>query len=625
MLKRIRILVILTIFLIIFTSILIIPKNSNLNYIHKDESNNSLYSANQEGAENIILTYVNRRVDVNLYGVVKVRDILTVKNLNNNPISSILVGIPLDHSSKLIHIESKGANENTLLEENTLSIGRLNMVMEEYEMFIIYLDSPLLPHQSRTVIFKYSLRDLATEQFVGDIHYVNYMGVIYPILPYNIEGEIVAYYFFPEFASGDEDITEDWGNYNPSLNAREYKLERLDELVGVDYVEPFLANIEEYVDLNLWFKHESSNKLEIQANQREIFVSPWGVVRVRENLQIKNLGLQSSIYIILYIPASAHGLGVSDKLGKILGVTSNEIPGTNQRRVTIDLSANRVSMLPNTSFNFDLEYYLPIENHLSSNWFQESVEIDLITTSYDYLGKELTITVIIDGCYKIDYITESPEAIKNSQGMVSIKYTSDYIAPGVNKVIQFTFTIDLFNLLLRPVVFIIVFLSIVSIYVVLVKTRKKEKDLTAIKKEYIPVSEIREFCSLFEEKNALLLEIREIEEAAKRKKVSKKTYKNILTKNNSKIDEVQKEIIPFKKILMESSDIFENIIKKLDVLEAERLSVKDSLSLLESRYKRGRLPSRTAYIKLSDDFKKRQKKIDRTIDKLIQQFRSYLL
>ncbi len=625
MLKRIRSLVILTVILIIFTSILIIPKNSNLNYLREDESYNPIYSASQEGAENIILTYVNRRVDINLYGVVKVRDILTVKNLNNYPISSILVGIPVDQSSNLIHFESKGANEDTLLEENTLLIERLNMIMDEYEMFIIYLESPLLPQQSRTIIFRYSLRDLANEHFVGDIHYINYQGIIFPILPYNIIGEIVAYYFFPEFGADDQDITEDWGVFNPSLNAREYIFERIIETIGVDYIEPFLANIDGYKDANLWVKHQTSTKLEIQANHREIFVSPWGIVRVRENILIKNLGLQSSIYIILYIPSSAYGLYISDDLGEISGVSAINIPGTGEKRVTIDLAANRVMMLPNTSFYFNLEYQLPYDNHLSTNWFQESVEIDLLATNYDYLGKKLTITIIIDGCYKIDYITDPPESIKTSQGTVSIKYSADFVVPGVNNEIQFTFTIDIFNLLLRPIVFMIIFLSIASIYVVIVKSRKKEKDISTIKKEYIPVDEIREFCSLFEEKNALILEIRQIEESAKRKKVSKKTYKNIVTKNNSKIEEVQKELIPFKKMLIETSDIFDNIIKKLDVLEAERISVKDSLSLLESRYKRGRLPSRTAYLKLSDDFKKRQKKIDRTIDKFIQQFRSYLL
>ena len=66
-------------------------------------------------------------------------------------------------------------------------------------------------------------------------------------------------------------------------------------------------------------------------------------------------------------------------------------------------------------------------------------------------------------------------------------------------------------------------------------------------------------------------------------------------------------------------------LKKGDVLEVERISIKDSLNLLESRYKRGRLPSRAAYMKLSDDFKKRRKKIDRTIDRYLQQLRSYLL
>ena len=76
---------------------------------------------------------------------------------------------------------------------------------------------------------------------------------------------------------------------------------------------------------------------------------------------------------------------------------------------------------------------------------------------------------------------------------------------------------------------------------------------------------------------------------------------------------------------METSDTYDNIIKKLDILDAERISVNDSLNLLESRYKRGKLPSKAAYQKLSSDFFNRRKKIDRTIDKYIQQLRSYLL
>ncbi|GAG53723.1 unnamed protein product, partial [marine sediment metagenome] len=70
-----------------------------------------------------------------------------------------------------------------------------------------------------------------------------------------------------------------------------------------------------------------------------------------------------------------------------------------------------------------------------------------------------------------------------------------------------------------------------------------------------------------------------------------------MDKNTSKIDEIQQEINPFKKALLETNITFENVIKRFDLLEAERISVNDSLNLLESRYKRGRLPSRAAYLK----------------------------
>jgi hypothetical protein len=599
------------------------------NYIYQENTQNPKFSLSQEGAENIIVTYANRRVELDLYGLVKIRDILTIQNRNNNPISSIMVGIPLNHTNNLISFESRGANENTLLEEDTLSVVRLNMVMDEFEMFTIYFDTPLLPYQSKTIIFYHVLKDLIQAYFInegtGDVHYINYNGIVFPTVPYKIDGELKAFCFYPDFGENDGDISDDWGTYNPALNARTYDFEVISGEFEDAFIEPFLTNFHNYKIMKIWLKHSESNKLEIEKVYHEIFISPWGILRVRENLLIKNFGIQSSYKLSFNIPNYASGLHISDDLGEILGVIVNPVPDTNIKGVSMDLRANRVNILPNSSFRFDIEYYLPFENYVSIDWGQNSIEMDLFTTIYDYLGKDLTIKIVIDGCLKIDHITKSPEAIKKSHGKLSIVYNSDYIVPGAKEVIQFTFTIDFFNLLLRPFVFVTLILLIVSLYVILVKTRKKEKDVTMLKREYIPVNEIREFCSLFEEKNALILEIRQTEDDAKRKKIAKKKYKNILAQNNTKIEEIQKEIIPFKKSLMETSDPFENIIKKLDVLEAERISVKDSLSLLESRYKRGRLPSRTAYLKLSDDFKKRQRKIDRTIDKLIQQFRSYLL
>lgn len=86
----------------------------------------------------------------------------------------------------------------------------------------------------------------------------------------------------------------------------------------------------------------------------------------------------------------------------------------------------------------------------------------------------------------------------------------------------------------------------------------------------------------------LIFEIRQAEEDAKRKKIVKKKYKNILDKNAAKIEEIQKEITPFKEIILDVGETFNKILKNIDVLDAERTSINDSINLLEMRYKRGR-------------------------------------
>jgi hypothetical protein len=317
---------------------------------------------------------------------------------------------------------------------------------------------------------------------------------------------------------------------------------------------------------------------------------------------------------------------VYDDLGEVLGVSLSEsIDDASTSTVIIELYRNRVILTPASKFEFFIEYYLPHEKFISSNWLQQSVSVNLFTTKYEYLIREQTTNVIIEGCGSIDYMSSLPEALRNSGNSKVLVYNIKNVSPLVRKNVLLTFTIDLFEILLRPVTFIMIITLLSSIFVLLIKTLKREEQVSIFKKEFIPTNEIREFCSLYEERNALVLEIRKAESETKRKKLAKKTYKNLLSKNTVKIDQIKEEIRPFKKVLMETNDTFNNIVKRLDVLDAERISISDSLNLLETRYKRGKLPSKAAYQKLSDNFFNRRKKIDRTIDKYIQQLRSYLL
>ncbi len=586
----------------------------------KDDIINPMNSANLEGAENIIITDILRIVNISGYGIVSIDDTFSIKNLNNNPITSILIAIRLNESDNLIFFESRGIDENSLLTE------RSHMKMGDYEMIAIYFDSPILPQQTKTISFLTKFKDLLTYHLEGLVpdqnQFINYKGLVYPIFPYKSEKNSNAIYFLPQGASN---LDGGWGFEQPDLFFVRYDFQSIPSMVEGPYITPFLENLNENKDIYISFVQNDMTLMEIEELNREILISPWGIIQIDEELTIKNFGLKIMSSIMLNIPHDARGIYISDDIGEILGVSIIDSEYSRSKQVAINLLQNRVKMMPNSSFQFKIRYFLPFENYISLNWIQESFEIDIFSTDYEYLIKQQNTKIKIKGCYSVDSITDPPESIKKAQGSTILLYSSDIVFPLESRIIQVTFTIDIFDLLMRPVLFILLITVFVSIFVFLIKKREKEYDTQELKRDFIPINEIREFCILYEEKNALILEIRQSTEDAKKKKIAKKNYKNILSKNNSKIEEIQKEIIPFKKSLNEASETFVNIIRKLDVLDAERLSIRDSLNLLESRYKRGRLPSRAAYIKLSGDFKKRRKKIDRTIDKFLQQLRSYLL
>lgn len=571
-------------------------------------------SSSIEGLENVKVTEIIRNINVSSYGLVNIEDRITILNQNLNPIDSILLGIPLEHSDDLIYLKSKGIRKNALVVE------RNYLTFNEYEIISIYLETPLLSQESTFISIVETFKNLLNYKIQNLEQRINFTGFIFPILPYKAEGTIRSAVRLP---SGANALSYDqpFGMGTPLSGVILYDLINSLELAHID---PFLENMGEEKEITVIIEDNVRTSIQLDEITREIFFSPWGIIKVREEHTIHNTGKIDVISFAFKIPDDAINLFIYDELGELLG---SSIGGTigKFKEVTIDLLTNRVAIKPDSKLKYSIEYYVPVSNHFSINWFEGSLNLDLVSTKHKFLAINQEIKLIIEGCGDIDYLSTPPDAInQNSESKILI-YESSQVSPLETKEILITFSINLFNLLFRPLIIILLFAFILSSFVLIQKLRKKEERLIALKTELIPINEIREFCSLYEEKNALMLENRKAEDEAKRKKMAKKSYKNIVSKNTNKIEQIKSEIQPFKKVLIESGENFESIVKKLDILDAERVSVDDSINLLDNRYKRGKLPSRQAYQKLSDDFLKRRKKIDRTIDKYVQQLRSYLL
>ena len=601
----------LIVFLIIVSFIGFPQGYSHLNQ-EKEES--LRLSASFEGFENILITDIKHNVNISGYGLVNIEDRLMILNQNSNPITSIFMGISLNDSDNLIYLLASGSTNNALATE------RNSIVYDEYELITIYFDSPLLPQQSRIVKIRFTLKDQLYYLFTGVEQHITFEGNLFPYVPYKAEGDIKSSFRIPESAT---ELAHDPVS-GMGISIGDVILYDLEQSIDLEYLDPFLVNLGPDKEFKIVFQDLITTKMELEQVNREIAISPWGIIKVKEDHVIKNVGVINIYSIPFQVPNDAINIRVSDSLGELLGTTI-ENAENNNKEIVINLLYNRASLNPDSKLRYTVEYNLPFDKHFSMNWFQESIQLNLITTIHEYFVRNQIIKVFIEGCGTIDYISSPPDGIDQVSGSKIILYASEDISPFEEKVILFTYTLNYFDLLIRPITFILLMASILSVFVVLVKTMKKKGDAALFNAESIPINEIREFCSLYEEKNALILEIRKAEEEAKRKKMAKKSYKNIVNKNTTKIEQIKQEIIPFSKILEEASEIFGNIIKKLDILDAERVSVDDSINLLDTRYKRGKLPSRAAYQKLSDDFLSRKKKIDRTIDKYIQQLRSYLL
>ncbi len=559
--------------------------------------------------DNILITKLYRRANISGYGLVNMEDQLTLKNLNNNPVYSFMIGIPLEYSDILIFYEAVGSEESTLI------VDRPSITLNEYEMFFIHFESPLLPFQSKTVSFLQTYKDMVHYLSLHTTQDLSFTGFVYPILPYIVDGDVRAEYLVPSSSEVQDYLG---GTLHPDGYVY-YELS--------DYLEPFLANLEQKT-ITIHFTDSSLTKLNIIELNREIDVSAWGGLEVTDEILIENKGAMDVTKLSLSLDSQAKGILIFDDLGDILGTTIEEISEENPKkykRIDIELQKNRIVLTPGNRFYFSIQFYLPYENYFSINWFEESVTIGKEITQYEYIIENQQIQIKIEGSSGLKYLSKDPDSIVISQGTLTLLYLSRNVSPLDDDIILFTYYLDIFGMIFRPLIFILLIISICSIFIVVTKSSKEKLDISDLELTYLPSNEIREFCSLYEDKNALILEIRRAEDEVKRKKLPKKAYKNLLSKNNRKIEEINSEILPFKKVLKESNPDINNIVTSLDNLEAERVSIKDALNLLDSRYRQGKLPSRESYVKLSDEYLKRRKRIDRNIDKNIQQLRSYLL
>ena len=219
-----------------------------------------------------------------------------------------------------------------------------------------------------------------------------------------------------------------------------------------------------------------------------------------------------------------------------------------------------------------------------------------------------------------------PREVNNDGGTLMLIYLEDNLAPESTSDIVIKYKYSTFGLQSRPLLIALVVGLILSFAIISRKIAMQKSTRTDVSMDLeVPVDELKEFTTVFEEKIALYLEMDRINTDFKRRKIKKREFSIKIDDSNKRLKQLEEDIILSKKRLVEFGGRFKEIIEEFDVLEAERQAVQDSILALERRYKSGKIKSRVAYEKLYDNYTIRLKKIQGSLDNGINELKSYYL
>lgn len=605
--RKVFLLLSLLIFFLIFFKSNNYFSNIEIENFSQDTIEKSSITENFDGVD---MTSVSRAVNIEGTGLITVTDTFNFKNEHDNPISFIAVGVNQTYLDNLIYYAAEGAYKETL------DVQFSEELVQSYKMMYIFLDTPLLPEQltsiTLTQIFKDVLNFTGYYTQSGVVQTVGFNFYIYPVLPY--QADIISTTFFmPDGGTNIKAINDSDEVESTTESFMKYSA----------YLTPTFN----YKHIVGEFSYTTSTKLQIDSLSRRITFSSMGYLVVEETFVIHNTGPLALPGFIIKVPAEILEIEVFDDIGPITGASLSTLENIDGKTkdLSISLANNRANLNPNMKFICNLKYYLQYESYHAFNWIEQSITINMFLTLSDFIIYDQEVEIVIDGCRDISSVSKQPNSIETAGDDKILKYITSVVSPLDEFNLKIIYTLDPLSILMRPILLTIFFALALAAFVVLTKIRKPEDVIYGQRREDIPAIELRQFISFYEEKNAIFLEIQQSDDDVKRRKLTKKKYINIIKKHESIVRKLDEDLAPLKEIIEQSTGIFNKTFKNFDDLEAERLSIKDSLNLLENRYRQGKMPSREAYEKLQRNLLKKRDKIRKSVDRLINEMKAYLI
>jgi hypothetical protein len=555
--------------------------------------------------DNIVIQRIARTYQVGAYGLVQVTDQYTILNNQSSPLMNFRFCVSDEESAALSFYSAENRGKGSL------AINSLSEKLNGYKTFQVNFLTPVLPFRTENITITLILNDLIMRYNPNTNGYLIDIDVI-PILPYKVS----SYYTAISLPTGATQVSYDGES-------------------STDPVKEFGSNstLETYTRLptRCTFVNSGTPILKLNSVDRTIEINSLGYIRIRETHELQNYGQPDVKSFTIRVPKDAFNVTAKDALLDISDVTKMSTANLDGKTSNVTFtffgtaSSNRALLGFGQIFRYTLSYNLPFDDFYTQSISKNDIIIDSYTTKTDFIILNQTINIKLIGAWNINRININyDKKISNDDG-ITLVLKDNNITPGHNLFVDISYSINFFKLYSRAIIYTFIALAFFGLYVYRKAIVKPDEEGEVAYEKAIPIRELRQFVTLYEERNAIQLDIEKADEDLIRRKIQKKAYNKTVKTLQDKVKQIDEEIRPFKLELLESIDKITKVIQQLDYSEAERISVKDSITLLQDRYKKGKLPSRAAYDRLSSDLIKRIEEIQRKIDRNINELRAYLI
>ncbi len=145
---------------------------------------------------------------------------------------------------------------------------------------------------------------------------------------------------------------------------------------------------------------------------------------------------------------------------------------------------------------------------------------------------------------------------------------------------------------------------------------------TTASEAYIRLSseEVRAFTDAYDEKSRLNSELKTLEIRAQKGKIPRRRYKVQKRTLQIRLNNISRNITDLKKTFRSAGGNYANLVRQLDVAEAELVEVEANTRNIAVRHRKGALPL-DAYKKAQADYQRRKEKAEATINGILLRLR----